>query len=52
MDNCWDGGQVRLHSVQKGYPQPNMNLSDYDAYSRSPAAWQNPNTVRPCIRIS
>ena len=34
-----------LLSVQKGYPNPNMNYGDYDAYSRSPAAWQNPNTA-------
>jgi hypothetical protein len=34
-----------LQSVQKGYPQPNMSVADYDAYSRSPAAWQNPNTA-------
>jgi hypothetical protein len=34
-----------LQSVQKGYPQPNMSVADYAAYSRSPAAWQNPNTA-------
>ena len=34
-----------LQSVQKGYPQPNMSVADYDAYSRSAAAWQNPNTA-------
>ena len=35
---------MALQTVQKGYPQPNMNVSDYQTVA---PAWQNPNTVRP-----